>query len=578
MLNIYRYIILFFLVLPVQLFSQITVSGFVTDEVTGEALFGTNILIYKDSLNLAGLPLNGTATNSYGFYAVPKLLSGKYFLVARYLGYKPLIREINIISSTESLQYNFELIHEEIKLEKIFITGEKSDENKISTIDISPELLNKLPGLSGEAEIIKSLQLLPGVQVANELSSGLYIRGGSPDQNLTLVDGTILYNPSHLGNFASTFNSDAVQSIRLIKGAFPAEYGGRLSSVLDIRLRSGTKEKNKGIIGVGTLSSRLLLEGPLGENATYIISGRIMYYDVLQKKIFNSTITPWYNFYDLNGKISYNLSTSDILWIEGFMSRDHIYSPPENKQIAYGIEWENTAVTLNWLKISSKSTFLNSSISYVDYRFRSILTDNTANSLTAANFSSSILKDLFLKSSAEVHLQENKVIETGAELAIHNYNLIYSDFYNEVMENNLNAQPGIISAEASLYFKYDWRIFGNLQTSTGARFYYFRSQKYYRFEPRLSASYLITDDFHLNAAFAIAHQFLHLIIRNDISLPTDLWYPSSKVINPGRSTQYVFGFDSYFNNQEYQFSVEGYYKWMANLYEFKTAAVYQPGE
>ena len=281
-------------------------------------------MLFKDSLNLNQSPFAGTATNSYGFYAVPKVTAGKYYLVAKYLGYKSLIREINL-SATGSVQYNFELISEGIELEEIRVTGEKV-KSGISTVDISPELITKLPSLSGENAIFKSLQLLPGVQTANELSSGLYIRGGAPDQNLTLVDGTILYNPAHLGNFSSTFNSDAVQGIKLIKGAFPAEYGGRLSSILDVRLRSGTKERNKGIIGLGTISSRLLVEGPLGENSTYIISGRKMYYDVIQKNFFKNSIIPHYNFHDANAKIAYNISESDILWIEGFLSGDNTVS------------------------------------------------------------------------------------------------------------------------------------------------------------------------------------------------------------------------------------------------------------
>ncbi len=567
-------VLLIIFILPFQPKAQTTISGFVTDAVTGEALFGTNILLYKDSLDLKESPFSGTATNSYGFYAIPKLSGGKYYLIARYLGYKSLIREINIGDSLLSVQYNFQMKAENINLEEIFITGERTEEIKISTVDISPELLNKLPSLSGEAALFKSLEMLPGVQTASELSSGLYVRGGSPDQNLTLVDGTILYNPAHLGNFSSTFNSDAVQSIRLIKGAFPAEYGGRLSSILDVRLRSGTKEKNKGVIALGTINSGLLLEGPLGEKSTYLISGRKMYYDFIQKKFFENSITPRYNYYDLNGKISYNISDSDILWIDGFLSKDNLYSPSNNEDIDYNIGWENNAITLNWLRINSKSVFLNSSISYVDYRFRSILNDRTPNSTAPNYFSSSILKDLFIKSSAELHIHENHVIEMGAELAAHNYHLIYNDFYSQLLEENLNSEQGIVSAEAAIYFEDKWQIFPQLKTNLGARFYYFKAQKFFRFEPRLSASYSLTDNFNLNAAFAIAHQFLHLIVRNDISLPTDLWYPSSEIINPGRSIQYVFGFDSYFHKQEYQFSVEGYYKGIQNLYEFKNVPAF----
>ena len=556
---------------------EMVISGFVSDATTGEVLLGANILLYKDTLNLKEPSLRGTSTNSYGFYAIPKLSAGKYFFVVRYLGYKPLIREVNFDSSAGSLQNNFQMLTENINLGEVLVTGEKK-EAKISTIDIPADLLTKLPSLSGEAALFKTLQLLPGVQTANELSSGLYVRGGSPDENLTLVDGMILYNPAHLGNFSSTFNSNAVQSIKLIKGAFPAEYGGRLSSVLDIRLRSGTKEKNKGTLGLGTLSSHFLLEGPLGEKATYLVSGRKMYYDAIQKEFFKNSIIPRYNFYDLNAKINYNISDSNILWIEGMLNRDNIYNPPQSNDVDYNIDWENNAISLNWLKINSKSVFLNSSISYIDYRFRSILDDKTQNSATYSYFSSSILRDLFLKTSAESHLQYNQIIKVGAELAFHNYNLIYNDFYNEILEKDPNSQHEIIASETALYFEDNWQVFPELRTNLGARFYYFNSKKYFGFEPRLSTSYLFNDNFQLNAAFAIAHQFLHLIVRNDISLPTDLWYPSSKEINPERSEQYVLGIDSYFNNKEFKFSIEGYYKQMENLYEFKNGASFNPGE
>jgi outer membrane cobalamin receptor len=553
-----------------------TISGFVTDGVSGEALYGTNILLYKDSINTHYPPFSGTVTNSYGFYAIPGVLKGKYFLIARYIGYKPLIREVEIISPGKSIQYNFEMITENISLEEIYITGEKNKESQISTINIPPELLTKLPSLSGEAAIFKALQLLPGIQTANEMTSGLYVRGGSPDQNLTLVDGVIFYSPAHLGNFSSSFNSDAVQSIKLIKGAFPAEYGGKLSSVLDVRLRSGTREKTKVMIGLGTLSSRFVLEGPIGENSTYMISGRKMYYDVIQKSFFKNSIIPRYNYHDLNSKIAYNLGPSDILWMEGTFSRDNLYSPPAEKETDYNIDWQNNALSINWLKINSKSVFINNSISYVDYRFRSVLKDKTPGADAPDYFSSSILRDLFAKTSAEIHASNAHVLKVGAEVTIHNYKLIYNDFYDEILEKDLSSDQGISALEAGLYFEDGWRILPQLEANLGGRLYYFRSKKYFRFEPRISSSYTFSDDFKINAAFAEAHQFLHLIIRNDISLPTDLWYPSSEEVAPAKARQYVFGFDSYFENREYQLSVEGYYKEINNLYEFKNGSELKP--
>jgi hypothetical protein len=555
---------------------EVKISGFVTDTVSGEALYGTNILLYKDSLNTAVPSFAGTVTNSYGFYAIPGIPTGKYYLVARYLGYKPLVREVEIHNAGKSIQYNFEMVAENINLEEIYITGEKNKESQISTVNIPPELLAKLPSLSGESAVFKALQLLPGIQTASEMTSGLYVRGGSPDQNLTLVDGVIFYSPAHLGNFSSTFNSDAIQSIKLIKGALPAEYGGRLSSVLDIRLRSGTKEKNKVMFGLGTISSRFLLEGPLGEKLTYLISGRKMYYDEIQKSFFRNSVIPRYNYHDLNSKITYNAGASDILWIEGTLSRDNLYSPSAEKETDYNIDWQNNSLSLNWLKINSKSVFLNNSISYVDYRFRSVLKDKTPGADAPDYFSSSILRDFFSKISAEIRASDANTVKIGADLAVHNYKLIYNNFYDESLERTLNSDQGISAIEAALYFEDKWKILPQFEANLGGRLYYFRSKEYFRFEPRISSSYSLSENFKINAAFAEAHQFLHLIIRNDISLPTDLWYPSSEEVAPARARQYVFGFDSYFENREYQLSVEGYYKEMKNLYEFKNAPVFKP--
>jgi len=455
--------------------------------------------------------------------------------------------------------------NEEVKLEEVIVEAKREGINEISTIDVSPDLLKKLPSLTGEVDLFKMLQLLPGVKAANELSSGLYVRGGSPDQTLTLVDGVIVYNPSHLGNIASTFNSNAIRDIRLIKGAFPSEYGGRLSSILDIKLRSGTKEREKGTIGLGLINSYLTLEGPLGPNSTYMVSGRGMYYDAIQKEFDKEGTTPRYNFYDFNSKINYTISETDIFSISGLFSRDKMYNPPRN-ELNYDIQWINKNLSMSWTHINSKSLLLNSSLSYIDYDFKSNLYSPTE---TSSNyFSSSKLQDVFLRQDAELHLDENNTGKTGLELAIHNYDLLLSDFYDEALESDPFSGKNITSLEAALYLQLESQITSEFKTNTGGRFYYFGDKKYFRFEPRISSSYNFTGDFSLKAAFAVAHQFLHLITRNDISLPTDLWYPSTKMIEPSKSTQYVFGSDLYLFDKNYLISVEGYYKEMKNLYEF----------
>lgn len=552
------------------------ISGFVKDAVSGEALVGTNLLLYKDSLNFEQSPYTGTATNKFGYYVFPSIKLSRYYLITRHLGYKTNVSEINISSQQKNIKYSIELYPEEIELDEVIVEGQRTRKPIVSSINVSPELLAKLPTLSGEIDLFKSLEFIPGVNKSSEISSGLYVRGGSPDQTLTLIDGVIVYNPAHLGNIASTFNTNAISDVRLIKGAFPAEYGGRLSSVLDIKLRSGTKEKDKGTIGIGLINSFAAFEGPIGEKSTYLVSGRVMYYDLLQKNFSNSSTVPLYNFFDLNAKVNYILSENNVISISGLYSDDHAYSPTNEPGSDYDITWRNVNLSLNWIQVNKKSLLLNSILSFINYEFSSKIgvNPNTVSSYTY--FSNPNLIDFYFRQNAEIRWQTDNTFKTGFDLALHNYDLLYSDIYNEALETDPYAGKDILSTEASLYFQNESQFSAQLFTNIGGRFYYFGTQKYFRFEPRISASYSLTPDLIVKGGFAIANQFLHLIVRNDITLPTDLWYPSTNKIQPANSTQYVFGFDSYWLDQSYLLSIEGFYKYLKNIYEFKNAPQLNP--
>ncbi len=552
---------------------DIKISGLITDASTGEALIRTNILLYKDTLSFDNPPLSGAVTNQFGFYVIPDIQPGDYFLIARYIGYKTAVRELNVDDAKPTFSFNIVLEPENIKLEEVVVRGEKKKTLEISTVDISPDLLKKLPSLSGEIDLFRALQMLPGVATVSEISNGLYVRGGSPDQTLTMVDGIIVYNPSHLGNFASTFNSDAIKDVKLIKGAFPAEYGGRLSSVLDVKLRSGTKESNKGIISLGAVNSHATFEGPLGKDATYMISGRKMYYDLLQENFDKSSTIPRYNFYDLSGKVTSNLSEQSVLFVSGMYSQDNIYSPAA-ENTSYDISWRNFAAGLNWIQINTNSIFTNSLVSYVDYNFKSVINDSLTPGTLSNYYSSSDLKDFGVKQNVEIHWNEENTSKVGFDLAFHNYHLLYSDVYNPIIETDPFAGFDLNSLEASLYLQNESHITKDLFANIGGRVYYFDKQKYLSFEPRVSADYSPFSKFRIKGAFAIAHQFLHLVVRNDIALPTDLWYPSTKNITPGKSIQYVGGFD--YTLPEYYFSIEGYYKSLKNLYEFRNDPTLDP--
>jgi hypothetical protein len=553
----------------------ISISGFIFDTATGEALVGTNILVYQDTINSAQDPVMGAAANSYGFYIIPKLKRGKYYLVFRYIGYQIAVREIKLNLYESNLNLNVQLKAENINLNEVIVEGKKIDKNVLSTIDISPELLNSLPSFSGEVDLFRTLQLLPGINKSSDLSSGLYVRGGSPDQTLTLVDGAILYNPSHIGNIASTFNSSAISDIKLIKGAFPAEYGGRLSSVLDIKLRSGTKEKETKTVGLGLINSFFSIEGPLKSSSTFMIAGRWMYYDIWQKRFYKSSSVPRYSFYDLNGKVNYNLSETSAFSISAMFSNDRVYNPPSN-DISYDIEWKNANISLNWIQISSNSLFLNSSLNYINYNFSSKIGIGSNSVSSSSYYSNPNISDVIFRQAAELTWELNQKLKTGFEISFHNYDLLYNEYYDPRFETDPFAGQNINSIEAVLFFQNESEFPDRFKTNLGGRIYYFGDRKYFSFEPRLSASFEIMDNFYIKGAAALANQFLHLISRNDITLPTDLWYPSTKNLKPSRSFQYVFGLDSYFEDDSYQASIEGYFRNMKNLYEFKNSPKINP--
>jgi outer membrane cobalamin receptor len=549
---------------------SIKVSGFITDKNSGESLIGTNILVYRDSINTKLPPVSGSSTNSFGFYVVTGLSPAKYVFVFRYTGYKTFIRVIDLTGGISKTNQNIYLVQESIKLDEILVEGKKVDKEAYSEIEVSPEILNKLPSFSGEVDLFRTLQLLPGINKGSELSNGLYIRGGSPDQTLVLVDGSIVYNPSHLGNIASTFNSNAIREVTLIKGAIPAEYGGRMGGILDVKLRSGTKEREKQTIGIGFINSFFSFEGPVKESSSYMIAGRGMYYDAIQKNVNKKSLTPLYRFYDANAKITHNFSESSILSLSAIYSSDRLYNPSADN-IAYDIDWRNLNLILNWYKINSNSLFLNSILSFINYEFSSKIGITNSTTSSSSYYSNPNLKTIVFRQSAEYKWENNQVLKSGLEISSHSYDLKYNDHYNPVVENDPNAVFSLRSIEGSVFIQNESEFWESLKTNLGGRVNYFLERNLFSFEPRISVSYEAFDNFFIKSGYAVTNQNVHLILRNDISLPTDLWYPATKKIKPGNSKQFDLSLNSYFDNETYEASIEGYYRSMHNLYEFKSS-------
>ncbi len=566
-------LILFFLIMIKTIFAQpsnCTIAGVVKDSISGQAVIGASVIVFTDT-NFTGSPYRGAITNRYGFYSLPDIPSGDYYIVVRSLGYNTVAMKVNINEDQKSLRLNFSLIESELVLPEVVVKDKRESEiaNQVSVINISPELIKTLPSMSGEVDLFRTLQLLPGIKISTEISNGLYVRGGSPDQTLTLVDGVIVYNPSHLGNFASTFNTDAISDIKLIKGAFPANYGGRLSSVIDIKLREGSRDRMKTKIGIGMISSNFLVESPLAENSTIMISGRRMYYDQLQNVFYSSSILPRYKFYDFNGKLTYNLNESNWLSISGFFGIDKLYASDKGT-IGYDINWGNKTLSVGWTSISSPILFSTTSISYTNYKFQVFIEDRAGASSNYFTFSD--LTDFSLKRETEFFPSEKNRVKFGAEVSIHNFKLTSSDFFIDEIDRETNLNNDQLSLEGVLYVTDEMKLSNWFSTNLGGRVYYFKERKKLSLEPRVSFSFIPMNDFYIRLAYARAHQFLHMITRNDISLPTDLWYPSNEKIEPALSDQFVLGAETYLFDGVYQFSIEGYYKTLDKILEFNPAA------
>lgn len=550
----------------------VSIAGTVIEKKSGEFVIGASVALYLADTTNPRL-FRGGYSNRFGFFSLANVSAGDYRLVISSVGYENSI--INIfISGAKDTIINIELNTKDIRMEEVTVEGERvrSKNVSISTIDISPTFIAKMPSL-GEVDVFRSLQLLPGVQQATELSSGLYIRGGSPDQNLTLLDGVIIYNPSHLGGFLSTFNSEALRDIRLIKGAFPAEYGGRLSSVLDMTMKEGTKEKISGSGGISLISSRMTVEGPIGEDITFMISGRRMYLDILTELAFSDDEdVPGYYFYDLNLKTNYKISENDRIFASGFFGRDVLTSPSDDDE-EMDIFWGNKTGNLRWMHIISPTIFTNFSVIYTDYNFNTVLKDKR-NKKMIDIFSG--IQDITLRADAQYFPDDKHIVKTGIETTFHNFKAAaVSDFFDDEW---FDAPENIIKAlDVSFFVQDEWQISPVFQTNLGMRFYYFQNGDYFNAEPRLSAKYHLSDVLSISGAFSVANQYLHLLVRNDITLPTDLWFPSTESVMPSRSVQGSLGMEYRLFDGDYLLTGEVYYKDMHNIYEYKDDADFNFG-
>ena len=576
-----------FILFSVNLLGQTnyTISGYVQEDESGENLIGVSIYDKET--------LKGTVTNQYGFYSLT-LEEGTYNITYSFIGLESLTKKIILDKNT---RINVSLQNNTIITKEVLVTGEKLDKNvtssNMSQVKIEVSNIKQLPVILGEVDVLKSAQLLPGITSNGEGSSGLYVRGGGPDQNLILLDEAVVYNASHLFGFFSVFNADAIKNINIIKGGMPAEYGGRLSSVLDITMKDGNNKKYQADGGLGLLSSRLTLQGPVQKDkSSFIVSGRRTYIDVLSKPFLNK-IDPetgepnafsgsGYYFYDLTTKINYRISDKDRLFLSGYFGRDVFSFANSDNGFAIEIPWGNATGSLRWNHLFNDKLFMNTSVIFSDYRFEFNLAQSELEFKIFSGINDWNTKVDFLYQPNQRH-----TIRFGT-----NYT------YHEFTPGNATGRSGDVefapdeifkqySNEGALYFSDDFELSDEIKINAGIRYSSFQhrgdislinylkndlslnSDNYRNIEPRLSLRYKLNTISSVKASYTENYQYVHLASTSSVSLPTDLWVPSSTGIKPKFSRQYALGYFKNFRDNMYETSLEAYYKEMTNLIEYK---------
>ena len=569
---------------------RVTLSGFVKDASTGESLIGAGVSVPQTT--------QGAYTNEYGFYSMA-VTGGTATVRVSYLGYAQLDTTLEL---TGDMRLNVDLKPKVREIKEVVVRAQREDNNVQATemgkVELSMDKIKTLPAVFGEVDVLKTIQLLPGVQSGGEGSTGLYVRGGGPDQNLIQLDEATVYNSAHLFGFFSVFNPDALLNATLYKGGIPANYGGRVSSVLDITMKEGNNKQFHGSGGIGLIASRLTLEGPLVKNkASFIVSGRRTYIDALTKPFIDKSdfAGSGYYFYDFNAKANYKFSDKDRLFLSGYFGRD-VFSF-KSDEFNVGIPWGNATTTLRWNHLFTNKLFMNASAIYNDYNFE-ITAEQAGFGITL--FSG--IKDNGTKWDFDYFASGRHEIQFGAQ---HTYHVFIPNtfsgksgdvefkpdnalrrFAHEIgvyaldkitLTEKLEANVGLrysAFAQVGPYTQYQYDFLG--QKSDSIVFNRGDLVKWYNgLEPRLLLRYSINEKSSVKASFNLNNQYIHLVANNGSTLPTDLWVPSTSVVKPQVGYQYAIGYFRNFKNNMFETSVELYYKDLRNQIEFREG--YTPG-
>ncbi len=570
-----------------------TISGYLTDSKSGEALIGAKV--YIPSLKV------GAETNTYGFYSLT-VEKGVYTIEYRFTGLDTYSKEFDL---AQDISFNHEMGTTEKQLQEVVISakkGENINSTKIGQIELDVEKIKTLPAFMGEVDIIKTIQLLPGVSSVSEGGQGFYVRGGGPDQNLVLLDEGVVYNAAHLFGFFSVFNADAVKSVNLIKGGMPANFGGRMASVLEVNMNEGNNKKFKVKGGLGVISSRITVEGPLKKDkGSFIVSGRRTYIDLIMKAAIPDS-SPFagsgYYFYDLNLKLNYRLGPKDRIFLSGYYGKDQFTFGSKEDNFKVEMPWGNGIAALRWNHQFSSKLFMNVITSFSDYQFSfGSAQDEFQIKLTSG------VRDLTAKVDFSYFPSTRHTIKWGAETIFHTFNPSSVSAQSQDVVFNTGSPEMLYSLESAAYAMDEFDVNEKLKINAGLRYSMFQHigpftryvkgdistpdtsisydkgdvVKFYNgLEPRFSGRWLINENNSLKFGYSYNYQYVHLTSLSAVSLPTDIWYPSTDKAKPQKGWQGTVGYFRNFFKNKYEGSVEVYYKGMKNLIEFKEGAL--PGD
>ncbi|MDD4516268.1 TonB-dependent receptor [Massilibacteroides sp.] len=563
---------------------KFTLSGYIVDDVSGETLIGANVICPEVQ--------TGASTNAYGFFSFT-LAAGEVVLKFSYIGYKTVEKTIQLDRNRE---LNIRL-EPQMQLDEVVVLGERSETGinavQMGAIDVPLEIIKSTPALFGEADVMKAVQMLPGVQSGTEGMSGIHVRGGGPDENLILLDGVPLYNVDHMFGFFSVFTPEAVKKVSLYKGSFPARFGGRLSSVIDVRTNDGDMKNYHGMLGIGLVSSKFQFEGPIKEDQTsFNISGRRSYLDLLAKPFMPEDESFSYFFYDFNAKINHRFNDRSRLFLSFYNGRDQMDSEFKDNSDTYisedktVLKWGNLSSALRWNYQLNSKIFSNTTLAYTRYRFlaNSITKDKYTPQNLENNYDSeykSGINDLAANFDFDYHPSPAHQVKFGTGYLYHQFNpevetsRIYNNEDGDVVDTTYQSvgNSRLHAHELSVYAEDNIKLNDKLSINLGlhASAFNVQGKTYASLQPRLSAKYQVNNDWSFKTAYTQMSQYIHLLSSYTITMPTDLWVPATKDIKPMHAHQYSVG-GYYTGIKGWEFSAEAYYKDMNNILEYKDGA------